>query len=97
MRIESLEKAMAVPVSNGNQNLSAIRRQLQMLEQEHNRLSGKKDLTESEQKRMKQIEQEIEKLRQQMQQMEEKGRGENQMARQHRAEPGKGEHVDEWR
>lgn len=97
MRIEGLEQTPAVPSGNGNQNAGAIRRQIKMLEQERSRLTEKKGLTESEQKRVKQIEQEIERLKQQLMKMEEKNRRDNRTLRRDRAEPGKGESVDEWR
>ena len=72
MRIEGTMHSVPVQGNHSGENIKALRQQLQILEQEYNRLSSKKDLSEAENKRREQLEREIERLRQQLQQMEQR-------------------------
>lgn len=97
MQIKRMGELTSTAFHQGR-DTSALRQQIRVLEQEYNRLSAKKDLSEAEKERKKQIERKIERLRQQLKRMEQ-----NKIERSNRAipekqsEPGKGNNVDEWR
>lgn len=97
MKIEGTSPYIPTPAIRQGSDISALRQQLRVLEQEYRQLSTKKDLSEAEKERKEQIEREIEKLRQQLKRIEPNREKSNRIIPEDRSEPGKGVNVDEWR